>query len=1341
MATNSNSIFNSDSDYQEFAQLFETKMDDHNSRVITPSTTNNTTDKLVEAYNDIMTNLNTLVDNYSSSLKNKQYEVADTFIQTLNYSIYQLLLNKDYEQFDGLLKYLKDMMGENSPIMLLLAELERLLMLYVNITKETCSNASDKAKFDTIASLQDFYSEQKYNTDNIRAEISSVLTEFVDGIVAYNQLIDEYNDSEKNTTKIENMYTVTMGDIDRYAKAYHMLTATPTTTYDSTEKYYLKDSITQDYEQVAISQASDFITGNTYYNLSSDTLTYYDTDGILQTRTPAANALFYSYRKSKYSYQKDYVNEVMTFYNSDSNPVKFSSKYYKISSITEHDSNNESYVATNTYYTYDVESNTYTLAVFEGDNPSFAEDTIYYEITWAEVNFTSAITSWNVFSTQYNSTDAFYVKTTGDYGTIYTYEMGGWQFFHAYFLLSGAVTNYNYSVDKYRLAQSKLGLYKSQIQNIHIEEKDSLKAQIHNVISELMSLLLLDANQLSLLPDGFELDEPDDTGHCDITAQVKDSTGTVMKSAKSFYVKKFKGNRFYAYMGEVNKRGFVGQKAQIYGYIPVKQESTERLNKTFLFSSPLLDINALNFKNNPKNIIFGLFNLYDYTATISIENDGEGKNKKNKNAYISDRSQIRFGSILSGTDIDINATKQSFRIRTDSNAMWSYGNIYKKGFFEICDVSITAKFDDELVGEYIKYSYPQYFSDSVSITMKIKDLNTGTTYNYTSTDDLSIDTDYTAQENEKAVHSTSSYYKGTMKIEPADSTDATNTSTVNYAANKDVVLRLTPVSNKAYEISLYLDPDSTTNANYYEDSGNDPTVYLPMIASNFIIPVANVSAAIRLELSEKLDSLSALLDICNLLNDDFEPFDELMYSNLVDRFKNAKDNMLKELLYILVDMANIITGMSTIQGIYSAYDSLYCKTYLEELFTTYATIQSSLQTYTSSSSADVQALYDGSFSEELSANLSKATTQITEIINDAMESENILHEYDNRLCGVMKYNKNHITFATTLAILYDIVTGSSQTISTMNSAGQPVKTFHMNNNYPDWINNYTTLPIADTGRSQDYFMETSTLQYIYAITQLLDKIKDNTTNRKYNPSYDDVKVFLKSLLLRLLKENITNPYYAKDLFQEDVVRIMKNYIDASKKIECSFLSFNKYYLNPYITSLFHQLEPFNSYNLDDLIITDFNGENSVVERMGKALIYKAILETDPKFINDKLTKLYKFLTNGQKLNVREVIFMYSFVSVLNELKDAVDHRLDVDGRPTINSIYSINVEPFNLTKEIGAILEYRTLINTETNNPIRELMQVDFDSTINTVPQLFDNSLTTMGTVDTNIYTGTSDEV
>ena len=90
-------------------------------------------------------------------------------------------------------------------------------------------------------------------------------------------------------------------------------------------------------------------------------------------------------------------------------------------------------------------------------------------------------------------------------------------------------------------------------------------------------------------------------------------------------------------------------------------------------------------------------------------------------------------------------------------------------------------------------------------------------------------------------------------------------------------------------------------------------------------------------------------------------------------------------------------------------------------------------------------------------------------------------------------------------------------------------------------------------------------------------------------------------------------------------------------------------------------------------------------------------------IHDRLQGVYDFLNNGQKLNIRELIFKYDFYRVLNDLNTNIsDARYHVDIKN-----YSKQIK--DLEFDINSILNYRLLLEDSTGNPISKLMTIESD--------------------------------
>ena len=305
-----------------------------------------------------------------------------------------------------------------------------------------------------------------------------------------------------------------------------------------------------------------------------------------------------------------------------------------------------------------------------------------------------------------------------------------------------------------------------------------------------------------------------------------------------------------------------------------------------------------------------------------------------------------------------------------------------------------------------------------------------------------------------------------------------------------------------------------------------------------------------------------------------------------------------------------------------------------------------------------------------------------------------------------------LSFNSPLACAYDILSGNSTTIATMSASGQAVITYPIMYSYVDWLNLYMTIPMQKA-EAKNYFAETYLLQYLYIITQFYKYFSTgNETNiRKVN-------YFLRILLLRLLKDNIYNSYFS-DVYRNDeklkynVKSILENYTDIENDIECENLDFNTYFLNPFIVDCFPEMEKFNRYNINDAEQLSVGN----IEKNGKALLYKAILNLQSNKVHQILESMHEFLNNGQRLNVRELVFAFIFYNVVKEMNINI-----TDSRYRLN-VANINTKIAEIRGMINAIVNYRLLLEDEKGNPISKLMTLNTEQEVAEVTTEEENPL------------------
>ena len=546
-----------------------------------------------------------------------------------------------------------------------------------------------------------------------------------------------------------------------------------------------------------------------------------------------------------------------------------------------------------------------------------------------------------------------------------------------------------------------------------------------------------------------------------------------------------------------------------------------------------------------------------------------------------------------------------------------------------------------------------------------------------------------------------SYFKGTLKLESLDEANEEYTDTgflADFTSSKEVILEIqknnyTISSNQyesgSYNIKCYLDPDSQTNASYSEDDENSPTVFLPPIVSNFDYKDISLSSEVNITTPE-LKIAETLLALTTI---DMNNFDELYYAQLMDSLLDAKTMLINRLLAKMSEMNLIITTIQTSASLFQSYDELYTSTYTEDIVTAFSEVQSVFQTYLSTTEYDIAELYNGVFTSSVEKHLTTVHNNFSDLLDDIITSESLYHKYENKLSYLLNIRKTGITFNSPLACAYDILSGDSTTITTMNATGQSVKTYPISYNYIDWSTLYYTIPYNQE-LSKNYFVETYLLQYLYVITQFYNffaTLADDNVER--------VNYFLRILLLRLMRDNVYNPYFANIYnvtSSENIREIIQNYMDVIYDVECDDLDFNSYYLNPYIVDCLPQVEKFNRYNINTMDqLTDGN-----LEKLCKALIYKAILEIPSNKIKTTISNLFEFLNNGQKLNIRELIFKYNFYIVINEMNTNISDKR-----------YQFKIENYESELDlikymIYCVLNYRILLEDTSSNPILKYMSL-----------------------------------
>ena len=1264
-------------EFDKLSKSFNDKITIQNAKNnIANNTTTVNENKLTKQYNRVISRLNELDDEYSTVFFKAQTDAIDTLIQTINYLLYTKSISATLNTYKKSAQLFNSIIGDNSEIMKLLKELEKLISLYVNLNAENCSYADDKDKFEALERKTKEYAEYKFNEEKYLEELSDFIDRLNTVIVTYDDTLALYNATVTEANKETPIDEVELLDVIEYAKyrANWKTTSSPNvlnsalTTYNANT--HNKATPTSLYTMYAMyskvqSKSDSNIPNNKYTYLSvngSSTgigpiaiVDYVNNSAVLSANGNLNNCTYFTYdslndiyTKAKFSskIQKFYLDagfNFKTYYNFNTNSDGTEIDYYfggfkKVTDIT--------FSANATYYDYDSETNSFVVN-------TDAYDT--YRVMSELSSIVSAVPSSNDFSA------------------------------------SNSTPYYNYI--KYL---QLMKIRSTEIADItkNIREKCELRDKINKLLATLKDLLKQytgDSALLSLDTDEYDLTDEDGDGICDIT--IKESS---KKIARSFSIKEFNDSRFYGYSGEVNRSGYVGQKANLYITKSLKKNSKTPRDKKLLLNAPLLHLSNITYSHNPKNIIFGLFNIRDYVGKIRIENEDEEQDEAD-GGYKLDDTYIRFGSIFSSKDIDLNASKQSIRLKCDSSSSWTSGKIYKKGIFELHNVNIIAKFNDEILGNRDDYDENTKFSDSVDVTIGVKDTGSGIEYVFRSKDGLKLAADYHEEHEDMAIEDENkivTYFKGEMEIkseedlEKGDDPTSVNDAS-DYAATKDVVLKLTRLTEdlSSYRVEMFLDPDSSSNDTYYEDKGNDPKTYLPMFASNWVIEKAIRKRSVNTSNDAALEALSALLDLQNLFNskdsiDALCPFDANRYANIISKFNNAKKAAMASLIASLSSINGIAKTATIANTVYQNYDPIFTNEYTSDLQQEFGKFTSKIAEV---SQSDSSTFLSNSFINDLESYLVSIKSILYDNFSDITTILPYLNKYDKKLVLVAPSGRNKVDAASTLALFYDIVTGTSQTLQAMSSAGENIPTYSVYMSFVEWTNVYDILPNG-LSESNNYLIENATQQLLYLLTQTYWLLEDNTEDNILNSCWSLHKQFLKYILLDLLKENTKNKYLKK-VFLTSICDIIENYKTASDYIECELLNFNSYYLNPYIYQVFPQLEAYDRININDFVISDFT--NGKIKLSSKALIYKAILESRREDITEKLYNLYSFFENLKKPNVREVFLLYGFCEVLKEIQQSselTDRKYDVYKIP-YNEVF-VN----NLANYVKYIIEYRTAV-------------------------------------------------
>jgi len=1285
-------------EFKELAEKFISKITIQNTKNDIANSNTVNISEITKAYNNVVSRINDLDDYYSEDFNKAQTSALDTLIQTINYLLYTKDIAKYLSKYKNDASFINSLIGEDSPLISLLKELEKLIALYVNLNAENCSYQEDKDKFAQLDILKNQYNAYKAKQDTALEDMSSFVDNLNNAILSYNDTIALYNTAVSTANEETEIDEIEIKDVLNYARykaGYPNL---------SDSEDILKSVLT------------------TYNN---------------NTHNKAVPTSLYKIHKMYRNVQSSTESEIPEEKRNGTTYLQFGSNKYGPFALTDvvsrpaisaHPSNvtYDNFIAglsesNYTYFTYDDINLTYTKAKFSGNalKISWADGSFkfYYNFptnsdkTQIEHLFGTFIkvesNVWDADTTYYNYNEKLntFTENTDSYDIYKNTEL-----LRTY--LSKITASATYETEQNSLYYDFIVYLKKtrnlsiSIKNLekNIREKNELRERIMVLLQQLKELLKEytgDNTLLNIDESEYDLTDPDEDGLCDIT--IKENS---KKIARSFSIKDFRNNRFVGYMGEVDRSGYVGQKANIYISIPLTNQSQTSYSNKFLMNAPLLHMSNVTYKKDPKNIIFGLFNIRDYSGKIKVENEDEDQSEED-GGYKLDSTYIRFGGIFSGRDINKSAYKQSFRLKCNSDSSWSSGKILKKGVFTLHNVNITAKFNDEIIGNLADYDENIKFADKLDVSIEIKDNNSGIEYVYKSKDGLTLNTEFKEDHEDLLIDDKGkivSFFTGEMEIKSKDDAEKEEDPTAvdnasDYAASKDVVVKLTRINESlsSYRIDMFLNPDSSSNDTYYEDKGNDPKTYLPMFASNWCIEKAFRKRSINTSGDSALEALSALLDLLHMFNDKDDidalcPFDSAKYANIINKLNNAKSRLMASLLESLSYINGIVKTATIANTIYQNYDPYFVDTYTSEIQTAFTNFSSKISAVGQDSN---ESYLSGSFITEMESYLETVKEILYNNFNDFIEVQSVLKTYDNKLASILPSGKNTVDLSSTIALFYDIITGTSQTLTAMATAGEYIPKYDIYYSFNRWNTIYDCIPNG-SGQSKDYLIDNYNLQLLYLLTQTYWLLEDTTEDNHLNNTWHLHKQYIKYILLNLIKENHNNKYY-KHLFITDVLDTIKNYKKADEYIECSLLNFNSYYLNPYIYQIFKQLEEYDGININDFTINDFG--NGAIALSSKALIYKAVLETKRTEIYDKLNELYDFFTSLKKPNIREIYLFIGFCEVLSELQTLPNER-----KYDVYKIDFDNGMVNNLSEYVKYIIQYRTFILSD-ENPVMELMQ------------------------------------
>lgn len=1344
--------------FDEFKRIFTETATEYNA--LNPEISENINeDELTNMFFNIRDKLNILANDYDNSLCFREREILDTFIQLLNYILDHCSVCKYYSIYKKLSALCSDLFSNDSELTKLLKLLKQYVIKYNEMIIPSDTECVVDGNTTTYGLAIENYALLKSNLITEKARIDENCNEIDDWINGYNEYVETYynlfyNLLEKSTDNTavvsENgvlYYNITPLEVTGMLlenipdniegiesamvknskkifdnKIYYGTVAELNTIYDTfgydicSGLQNLNSFINKDcyWEEIEVGSYGD--TGI----IATDSSTIYDMEQV----TINGNSFNIPRNTTIINVSKTEENGNVTEILLDGYGGKNGDNKLPVDNLMLYKHNQPFIVGDNKKllpYTYDwkrVEGVGNNVVNYEK-----TQLTIYYDVENDEYyrkntniqNIDNLIVPETDGDEEVEASVLPLYETLEDNTPVILYPFNGNVYKYTNGIFDGILNLENNPIPTFTESTpaSLIGLYKETLSQANlykdaiktIEEsyapKQLLISKIKEIAKKIYEYIVAYAG---IGQDAaLSISIPDENGNVDVVVGENDNEQIETFKSRSISAKSFKDNRFIGMVGKVDRTGLVAQKSYVFITIPVTKNN-KRKNKKIRVSSPNLKIQNIEFKHDPKCVVFKLFNRWDYTAKITIENDGEKPNNKNKSPYVTGKYYIRFGSVFPAKkDIDLNVESQQIRIsEPNKTSSWSSGRIKKKGIYSASNLNIKGIFknDEARYSTNDREEYINKFADKIDLSYEINSTINNKTYIF-SGEGLSYDSSIKNEMVERnwSEYWNCSFFKGTAKLKDPDNND--NQTATDTTSSKDIIVMIKPQGNTYsdkgyYSVSIYLDPDSTMNNQIYEQNEDDESIYLPMLASSLYVSKCYCKSVLsKTTTSDKM--VGALLGLSTMFNDEnFAPINNDLFNTFSNDIDMLKVNILKEIIDAINNIGSSAQTVVLTNSLYKSYDSSYSDKYVSDIITEYSYIKSKSDTFVSQIN-DVEALFKGTYKSDIENYICKLNGLYTDYITDIINSEEIIHKYKNRLNVIMPSAMQQVSLASTLSLFYNFATGSSQTLNAMSLGGGKIITTYLSRVYTEWLNIYNEKVYnSDDVTKTKFIIEQEYLQLFYILSVINDSLRN-----EYNPISHELDEYLRSLLLRFLSENIYNTHLS-ELFASDVIQKIKKYKEYGKLYDIDNMSFNTYYINPYITEIFPQLEAINTIDVDHLPnITVANIENLNIDDIQKfdmtnffkPLIYKSILEDTPITIKDKLTKLWNFLNNGQHLNVRELILKYNLMIVLYELETEIENSNYHIGLVSSGSVID-NIK--DILKAIVSVSEYRELINDYT---------------------------------------------